>query len=131
MSNIRKTFGDKSFTIGKGGAGTSTPHVVLQVLYGQEIDGLNLVKYVSEIPTEIPAISGTFATSFSPDGVGSAYLWTDGVRNDTPVLIFNSNKIYPNLLISGQVVTTFATKQIKVTGSSPETFQTFYIPYGY
>jgi hypothetical protein len=119
---------------GQGGGGISSsvePHKALQILYGQTAGGLDNVGYVATIPSELPLFNDVYASSFSPIGVGSAYLWTDGVRNDVPVLILNSNKIYPNMLISGQVVTTFASQQIKVTGSNPETFQTFYIPYGY
>ena len=132
---LKKTFGQQSIGSRGGGAVSTTPRMVLQLLYGQEISGLKVIKYASSIPAELPEFTDVYALSFATDGVGSAYLWTDGVRDIVPKLVFNCNDLYPHLLVTGQVITTYKTISVKITGTgtskeNPERFQTFYVPYG-
>jgi len=104
---------------------------VLQLLYGQDISGLKVIKYAAAVPTELPEFTNVYATSFATDGVGSAYVWTNGIRDIVPKLVFNNNLLYPHLLVTGQIITSTITVRIKITGTDPERFQTFYVPYGF
>jgi hypothetical protein len=105
MATIKRTFGQQ--TIGGGGsapAAAAPTHKVLQILYGQTVAGINCIKHTGTIPTSVsPDFSGAsyvFNTSFSPEGIGSAYLWTDGIRSENPVYVVNRNEIYNHLLLS-------------------------------
>lgn len=117
-------------------AGGSSPqaktHKVIQVLYGQTVAGLDCIKHTATLPSAVVSLPvlNVEATSFTPDGVGSAYLFIDGVQQLTKVLVYNQNRIHPHMLLQGVAISTYATAQILITASSPAAYQTFYIPFG-
>lgn len=115
---------------GGGAAAPVVPHEVLQPLFGQIVAGVNCIKHTGVVPTSVP-ISGydVFATSF-PTGIGSAYLWSNGVRSTDPVMVLNDNPIYPHLLMQGATITTYQTIAISGAGSNPPVYFDFYLPFG-
>jgi hypothetical protein len=95
MKNIRKTFGNKSFGVGRGGGGATTKEEIwLKVVTGAGAgntlaSGQFGVKKVVAW-TQLTAWKDAYATSSLPDGLGRGTLWINGVQqftSDAPLYV--------------------------------------------
>lgn len=125
MSNIRQTFGDKSFTIGKGGG--SNPQIpVVTILHGgvnQQLIGLDCIKFKENLTTapDVEKKASEYldpATTDLTDGLGIGWKVINGeptivfVANTNPVLSSVSSLPY----FAGDKV--LATTTINITGAA-------------
>lgn len=112
-----------------GGNG-SKPDIAVKILFGQELSNFDGILSVSASPSGFTQITDVDATSFTPDGIGSAILYIDGVDKGK-VLVLNKNPIHPHFLLSGVTIRSLTTENLNCVdaGGHPAT-QLVYIPYG-
>lgn len=85
---------------GGGAAASDAPELVLQVIGGYAISGVDCVRYAASLtPTKVwnPEVDTTGYDA----GLGRAWLFSNGQRQTTRVLIRHDMLIHPRALISG------------------------------
>lgn len=120
MSNIKKTFGNKTFSFGGGGGGaTSVP--VITIINGsdrQAAHGIDMVRTISGAPMTILNITGAAENYVDgsidfPNGIAVGRLATDGSIQ----FICNMNPYLPFVLYAGDRF--ISTSTVNISGGMP------------
>ena len=121
---------------GRFPVGGRVPHAVLEIIDGNLIEifpggdpggPYAGVKYYPNAITELataydPEAGGETTVTSYPDGIGRAWLWLDGVRQDKRVLVLNDTSAFIYfVLLAGDPLVGFRSRSIPVAGGGSAT----------
>lgn len=91
------------------GGGSAAPHRVLEIIGGQTVSGIDCIKYAASLSLTQSYDPNT--DTVLPDGLGRAWLWTDGVRGGR-VLVRHQFIPWPRPVCQGEALRVAGTVSI-------------------
>ena len=107
-----------------GRGGTKQHHRILEIIGGQQVSGIDCIKYAASLSLS-QAYDPDAVTSL-PDGLGRAWLWTDGVRGGR-VLVRHQFIHWPRPVCQGEALRAAGTLAIPWDSGSAQGSLTAYL----
>lgn len=107
------------------GGGSAAPHRVLEIIGGQTVSGIDCIQYAASL-TLTQAYDPDVDTAL-PAGLGRAWLWTDGVRGASRVLVRHQFIPWPRPVCQGEALRVAGTLAIPWDSGSAQGSLTAYL----